>query len=534
MIDVVVLVGVAAAVVVGGVRWLRVAQREHYVPGRVGVIAALWLSRSRLDVALALVATALAVVATIAAVTGPEALALLALPAAAIGALVPVGLSLRGRTSKLAWTGRLRRLAVGWAVLLVAFAAVLWWTLGAGATVLVVVVYPLPLTLDVALRVMDRVERWLSAPFVAQARRRLARVHPQVVAVTGSYGKTSTKGYIAHLLATSRSVVASPASFNNRLGLSRAVNDHLVDGTEVLVAEMGTFGPGEIRELCKLFPPDIAVITTVGEAHLERMGTHERILAAKSEITEHARTVVLPVDTAELAGLADRCEADGKRVVRCSVVSSGGAAAPGADVVGDVVVDPAAGQIRVRTGGDTSVGGAALVTLDIGEAVPHPVNLAVSVGVALALDVEPASLVSRLHGLPRAAHRAEVHAGAGVAVIDDTYNANPIGAEAALVEAAELAIQRGGPLVVVTPGIVELGHVQRERNAAFARSAAQAGAHLVVVGRTNRAALVAGAREGGATPDVVDRREQAVRLATSVAGERGVVLYENDLPDHYP
>jgi len=530
MIDVVVLVGVAAAVVVGGVRWLRVAQREHYVPGRVGVIAALWLSRSRLDVALALVATALAVVATIAAITGPEALALLALPAAAIGALVPVGLSLRGRTSKLAWTGRLRRLAVGWAVLLVAFAAVLWWTLGAGATVLVVVVYPLPLTLDVALRLMDRVERWLSASFVAQARRRLARVHPQVVAVTGSYGKTSTKGYVAHVLATSRTVVASPASFNNRLGLSRAVNDHLVEGTEVFVAEMGTFGPGEIRELCRLFPPDVAVITTIGEAHLERMRTHERILAAKSEITERARTVVLPVDTPELAGLADRCEAAGKRVVRCSVVSSGGAAAPGADVL----VDPVAGQVRVRTGGGVAVGGDGEVTLDIGEAVPHPVNLAVSVGVALALDVEPASLASRLHGLPRAAHRAEVHAGAGVAVIDDTYNANPIGAKAALLEAAELAATRGGQLVVVTPGIVELGRVQRERNAAFAWSAAQAGAHLVVVGRTNRAALVAGAREGGATPDVVDRREQAVRLATSVAGERGVVLYENDLPDHYP
>ena len=92
-------------------------------------------------------------------------------------------------------------------------------------------------------------------------------------------------------------------------------------------------------------------------------------------------------------------------------------------MVVDVVIDPAVGQIRVRTGGDASVGGDGVVTLDIGEAVPHPVNLAVSVGVALALDVEPTSLASRLHGLPRAAHRAEVHAGAGVAVIDDTYNA---------------------------------------------------------------------------------------------------------------
>ena len=67
--------------------------------------------------------------------------------------------------------------------------------------------------------------------------------------------------------------VASPASFNNRLGLSRAVNDKLVPGTEIFVAEMGIFGAGEIRELSTHFPPDIAAITVIGEAHLQRMRT---------------------------------------------------------------------------------------------------------------------------------------------------------------------------------------------------------------------------------------------------------------------
>src|SRR5665648_611774 len=355
MIDLVVVLVVLASLAMSALRRLRVAQREHYVPGRVRAIERLWLSRSIRDVVLGLVAAVLAAVACVLpSWQGAGTWAtLLALPAALIAAVLP-------------WTHRLRRLAMGWAVGVLALGAGLWWLAGAGATALLAVT--VPATMDAALWLMERVERRLSAPFVARAQRRLARVRPQVVAVTGSYGKTSTKGYIAHLLATSRSVVASPSSFNNRLGLSRAVNDHLVDGTEVFVAEMGTFGPGEIRELCELFPPDIAVITTVGEAHLERMGTHERILAAKSEITEHARTVVLPVDTAELAGLADRCEAAGKRVVRCSVVSSGGAAAAGADVV----VDPAAGQVRVRTGGGVAVGGDGEVTLDIGEAVPHP------------------------------------------------------------------------------------------------------------------------------------------------------------------
>jgi len=534
---VLVTVGIAAALVVATLRWLRVAQREHYLPGRVLTIAQLWLRRSWVDTALAALAASLVVAAVAVALVAGGGLvsAVLGLAGAVVAALVPLGLSVRGRTSPLAWTGRLRRLAAGWAVLVLVLGGLLTWAFGPGGAAVLVVTGSL--VLDAALWVMDRVERRLSAPFVTAAQRRLARVRPQVVAITGSYGKTSTKGYVAHLLSGSRAVVASPASFNNRLGLSRAVNDHLVEGTEVFVAEMGMFGPGEIRELCGLFPPDVAVITTIGEAHLERVGSREGVLAAKSEIAERARTVVLPVDDPLLAALADRCRADGKRVVTCSVVEGEGpdgestngevrAARDGADDI-DVVVDVPAGVARVRHG-------AAEAVLELGEAVPHGVNLAVALGVAVALDVEPTSLASRLRGFPRAAHRAEVHAGPGVAVVDDTYNANPVGALAALREAAALAAERGGPLVVVTPGIVELGRVQRERNLAFARAVAEAGARVVVVGRTNREALVAGARDGGAVPDVVDRREQAVTLATSVAGERGVVLYENDLPDHYP
>ncbi|WP_149202743.1 Mur ligase family protein [Actinotalea subterranea] len=511
-----------AALAATGLRWLRVAQREHYIGGRARRIAGLWLSRSRADLALATAAAVLALVACVRPLGWGATAAGLA--GAALAVVLPRGLGIRGRTSRLSWTSRLRRLAIAWALLNVALGTLLAWLLGPAS--LAVLVVGAPLTLDVALAVMEVVEKRLSAPFVAQAQRRLARIRPQVVAVTGSYGKTSTKGYIAHLLSASTAVVASPASFNNRLGLSRAVNDGLVEGTEVFVAEMGTYGPGEIRELCTLFPPDVAVITTIGEAHLERMRTTQTILAAKSEITERARTVVLPIDTPELAGLADRCRDAGKRVVTVSVREAAEPAPAVADA--DVVVDLAAGTVDVR-------GPEGPVTLTVGEGVAHGVNLGVALGVALAVGADLAPVGARLRALPRAAHRAEVQdPGTGLLVVDDTYNANPIGARAALDEAAALAQARGGRLVVVTPGIVELGPVQHVRNADFARAAADAGAHLVVVGRTNRAALLEGALAGGASVDVVDQRSQAVPVATSAAGEQGVILYENDLPDHYP
>ncbi len=105
----------------------------------------------------------------------------------------------------------------------------------------------MPLLVDAACVVTAPFERRLSNHFVDEATARLARVAPTVVAVTGSYGKTSTKGHIAHLVRPSLTVVATPASFNNRVGLARAVNEHLAEGTEVFVAEMGTYGPGRDR-----------------------------------------------------------------------------------------------------------------------------------------------------------------------------------------------------------------------------------------------------------------------------------------------
>ncbi len=515
LLDALTVAAVLAATVVGGLRWLRVSQREHYLPGRASRIARLWLSLAPVDLALAAVALVLALAAVV------PVLGLLAIPAAVLAALLPRGLGIHGRTSRLAWTGRLRRLATAWALLVLVLLAALALLVGPGATALVALT--VPLTVDLAAVIMGVVEKRLSAPFVAKAQQRLARVRPTVVAITGSYGKTSTKGYVAHLLATSRGVVASPASFNNRLGLSRAVNDGLVEGTEVFVAEMGTYGPGEIRELCALFPPDIAVITTIGEAHLERMGSREAILAAKSEITERARTVVLPIDEDGLRALAERSAAEGKRVVTCSVRTEEHAARDA-----DVVVDLLAHEAVVRQGGASH-------TLHLGEGIAHGVNLGVALGVALALDVEVPALAGRLAALPRAAHRAEVQdTGTGLLVIDDTYNANPVGSQAALAEAAELARSRGSRLVLVTPGMVELGHVQHRRNADLGAAAAAAGAHVVVVGRTNRAALVEGVHSGGGSLDVVDRREQAVAVATQAVGPQGVILYENDLPDHYP
>ena len=509
------LVADAVAAVLALVRWLRVAQREHYLTGSVSRFAGRWWSGSLLalgEAALAACGAALSFLGGTIAAGG--------FLTACVIAVGPPGLSIRGRTSPLHWTRRLWVLGglasvaiVGEAVLAGLFAGLRWATAGAS-----VVIIAVPVIVDGALAALYPVEERIARRYVASARARLGRVGPTVVGITGSYGKTTTKGYVAHLVSERFSVVASPRSFNNQAGLARTVNDHLVPGTDVLIAEMGAYGPGEIASLCRWLPPDVAVITAIGPVHLERFKTLERTLAAKSEITAAARHVVLNVDDPRLAGLADELRAEGRAVKRCSGTT------PNADVA--VLSDAHGLSLYVH--------GELIGHRQVDADVPLvATNVACAAGVALVLGCTPEEVLARLADLPGAANRLAISVGeSGVVVLDDTFNSNPAGARFAL-DRLQAASSPTARRVVVTPGMVELGKKQVTENAAFATRVGEVATDLVVVGRTNRRALVAGARSSDVAVIVVPNRNAAVAWVRSTLRRGDTVLYENDLPDHY-
>ena len=114
---------------------------------------------------------------------------------------------------------------------------------------------------------------------------RLSKKNLKVIAITGSNGKTSTKDMTAAALAARYNVVKTQANFNNEIGLPMTLL-RIKDNTEVAVVEMGMRGLGQIREMKQIAHPDAAIITNVGETHLELLGSLENIAKAKSEILE--------------------------------------------------------------------------------------------------------------------------------------------------------------------------------------------------------------------------------------------------------
>lgn len=120
----------------------------------------------------------------------------------------------------------------------------------------------------------------------------------KVVAITGSVGKTTTKGFLAHLLASSFRVAATPGNYNSQLGLPLTILNHLQEDTEIAVLEMGMTQAGHIASLVEIAPPDIAVITATALGHAENFDSLDAIGLAKAEILSHPKTQLGIIDCA--------------------------------------------------------------------------------------------------------------------------------------------------------------------------------------------------------------------------------------------
>ena len=144
----------------------------------------------------------------------------------------------------------------------------------------------LPFLLVLANFLLTPIESRIQRRFWREAHDKLTRLKPTVIGITGSYGKTSVKHILGHILETAGQTLITPGSVNTPMGISRIIREKLGPHHRMFVAEMGAYGPGSIKRLCDLAPPDLAVITAVGKAHYERFKTLDAVARTKFELAE--------------------------------------------------------------------------------------------------------------------------------------------------------------------------------------------------------------------------------------------------------
>ncbi len=434
---------------------------------------------------------------------------------------------MRGGCSRVALA--LPALVLALAALAVLTGAPAWVAPAIGTATAILAIVAAPELLFVANTAVRPIQALDNRRFVQRAQRKLEEIAPLAIGITGSFGKTTTKVCAAAVAELRGPAYATPASFNSYLGVVRAVNEGLSTKHRTFIAEMGAYRRGDVAELCELVRPRIGVLTAIGPAHLERFGSLDEIEQAKGELAE-----ALPEDGVLVTNADDeRClRAAGRTTARVVLFSSAGA--PDAELTAAEIA-MAEGTTRFVLRRRTK-DGVEEVTVRARLLGRHNVaNLLAAAGVGVSMELPLDAIGRALAQVSPPAHRLApiLNRQAGIVVIDDAYNSNPVGAAAALEVLASHEAERR---LLVTPGMVELGERELEENERFGKHAAAVCDLVVLVGEERSRPILAGLAAASFPDDrihVVANTSEAQALLAKTTRRGDVVLFENDLPDLY-
>lgn len=343
---------------------------------------------------------------------------------------------------------------------------------------------------------------------------RLRHKQLKVVAVTGSNGKTSTKDMIAACLATKFKVVKTQGNFNNEIGLPKTLLS-VQPETEIAVVEMGMRGLGQIRELCEIAEPDVAVVTNVGETHMELLGSMENIARAKGEIVEELtaqQVAVLNADNEYVAAMADKTKAQ--------VVTYGYAGK--ATFRGDNVVTTAQGSVFTCI--DSRSGERTEVDMPfIGEHNVQNALAAIAVGAVFGVKLNDSAKALRTAKLTGS--RQEIVRAGTLTVINDAYNASPASMEAALKTLHEAKkASPGARTIAVLADMLELGDISSDSHRRVGQFAVREKTDVVIAYGEEARSISAAVEALGGTAYWCAGRDEAARLLDSLLQPHDIVL----------
>ncbi|MEP7167058.1 MAG: UDP-N-acetylmuramoyl-tripeptide--D-alanyl-D-alanine ligase [Candidatus Woesebacteria bacterium] len=319
----------------------------------------------------------------------------------------------------------------------------------------------------------------------------------KVIAIAGSYGKTSTKYIAHHVLSGSRKILMTPENINTPIGIARLILSKLNSSHEVFLAELGEYYPGDIAGLVHFLSPDYKILTPVGYAHMERFGSEENLKKALTElVTTEANK--------------------GKHFVYGKDY--------GENSVTDVQVS--------RAGTEFSYNERSFFIPLYGK--HNAVNTLPALWLAQEFGIDLNMVAQKLSSVAFIPHRLEPtlleH---NILLLDNGYNANPASSVETLSVVKELEASQK---IIFTPGYIELGDIQEHENEKLGKRIAQIADVCVVIIGVNTQAIVKGLKTGGLEEDQIilaKGEQEGMEQIKNMVKPSAIILFENSVPELY-
>jgi len=364
----------------------------------------------------------------------------------------------------------------------------------------------------------------------------------KVIAIVGSYAKTSTKNILYTLLWKDFNVVKTPKSYNTELSIARVVLSDLKESTELFICEMDAYHTGEITKLAKIAQPTLGIITAIGPQHLERFGSMVNLVKSQFEIATSLRgreSCGLPSDKAisQEVGLPRSARNDGVLFLNELDEHSAKEGRKLDQTVFFYNNTLAFISNRVENGnGQTFMLHIKQAKIEINlplKGEHQSINFLAAAVIAEYLGVPLKTIAARAKLVQSTEHRLEVRTMGEMTILDNTYNANP---QAALASLTLLKSYTDRQKILVTPGFVELGKEHNKAHQEFAWDAATIADEIIIVGEHAKKPLLKGleqAKFNKKNIHLAETTQKGLDLLSTIAKSNAVVLLENDLPDQY-
>lgn len=381
----------------------------------------------------------------------------------------------------------------------------------------------LPAFVFLAYYITYPIEKLISNSYVKKAKKKLESIkNIQVIGITGSYGKTSVKNILKTLLSEKYKVCASPSSYNTPLGLAKTILQNLNSDNEIFIAEMGAKQRFDIKELCEMVKPKIAIITGIGNQHLLTFGSVDNIIKTKSELAEYVSNNHGKIFVNIESDGAKKLVNNFKDAIKVSIKDNT------TDLyVKDIKTTKDGSKFSLCFNNEV----VECKTILLGDHNISNILLAATVAINLGLTLkEIQEGIEKLVTIP---HRLEiVKSSSTYTILDDAYNSSVEGSKASL----DVLSKFDGKKFVITPGLVELGTEQFNSNFEFGIDMAKVCDYVIIDSVINYDAISSGLIFGGFDEKniiQVANLTQAVQMLNTLASSNDVVLFENDLPDNY-